>query len=207
MCGVRLACLEDLTAIILLYEEYLREEPCSKSLAISNISNDSVHRAFTSLILSGNIMVNTLGSAVLAMGVFYSRKCGEDQYDNIEGYNQEESFAELNPIIALSDSVLDTSKIREELNVDWITYLEILVTKMNARGRGLAYAIVAAIENYADGVIAAVATSKATERILMRREWRLWKTINSLEFSYDGKHLFQNLGNISAFIKDFRNIR
>ena len=58
------------------------------------------------------------------------------------------------------------------------------MTTMMARGRGVASGIVQAVEEEVDGVIAAVASSEGTLRILKKREWKIWNTLDCKEFLY-----------------------
>ena len=142
---------------------------------------------------------------MLGMGVFYTQKCEGWSLEDIEGFCEKKGFLELCPTIALSSTAVDVERIGKAWGVEEITYLEMLVTTIMARGRGVAGGIVKAVEEAVEqGVIAAVASSVGTERILRRRGWQVWNTLDCSQFVFRKQKLFSGLKPLTVFLKDLR---
>ena len=198
----RKACEDDMFDILKLYSEFTQEEPCAQALGIAGYSNPGIAESLLMLAQSGNIMLCCEETAVLGMAVFYNINCQGSSIPDIEAGCAARGLADLSPIYALSSIALDAQNIGRTWRVDMMTYLEMLVTTMMARGRGVASGIVQAKE--VDGVIAAVASSEGTLRILKKREWKILNTLDCQEFLYREQRVFAGLENITSYFKDTR---
>ena len=141
---------------------------------------------------------------VVGMGVFYKQKCEVWPSEDIERFCKMNGFSELSPTIALSRTALDVHRMGKTFGVDEITYLEMLVTTSQSRGKGVARGIVHAVEDVEEGVIAAVASSEGTARILRRRDWQVWNTLDCSQFVFRDQKLFSGVKPITVFMKDMR---
>ena len=74
------------------------------------------------------------------MGIFYSKLCVEEQ-------NHSPGHDELTPIIYLAAAAINPPWLATTYNIDKYTYIELLVTCPNSRGRGVATAIVSEIQS------------------------------------------------------------
>ena len=200
----RKACEDDMFDILKLYSEFTQEEPCAQALGIAGYANPGIAESLLMLAQSGKIMLCCEDTAVLGMAVFYNINCQGSSIPDIEAGCAARGLADLSPIYALSSIALDVQNIGRTWRVDMMTYLEMLVTTMMARGRGVASGIVQAVEEEVDGVIAAVASSEGTLRILKKREWKIWNTLDCKEFLYREQRVFAGLENITSYVKDAR---
>ena len=200
----RKACEDDMFDILKLYSEFTQEEPCAQALGIAGYANPGIAESLLMLAQSGKIMLCCEDTDVLGMAVFYNINCQGSSIPDIEAGCAARGLADLSPIYALSSIALDVQKIGKTWRVDMMTYLEMLVTTMMARGRGVASGIVQAVEEEVDGVIAAVASSEGTLRILKKREWKIWNTLDCKEFLYREQRVFAGLENITSYVKDAR---
>ena len=200
----RKACEDDMFDILKLYSEFTQEEPCAQALGIAGYANPGIAESLLMLAQSGKIMLCCEDTAVLGMAVFYNINCQGSSIPDIEAGCAARGLADLSPIYALSSIALDVQNIGRTWRVDMMTYLEMLVTTMMARGRGVASGIVQAVEEEVDGVIAAVASSEGTLRILKSRKWKIWNTLDCKEFLYREQRVFAGLENITAYVKDAR---
>ena len=200
----RKACEDDMFDILKLYSEFTQEEPCAQALGIAGYANPGIAESLLMLAQSGKIMLCCEDTDVLGMAVFYNINCQGSSIPDIEAGCAARGLADLSPIYALSSIALDVQNIGRTWRVDMMTYLEMLVTTMMARGRGVASGIVQAVEEDVDGVIAAVASSKGTLRILKKREWKIWNTLDCKEFLYREQRVFAGLENITSYVKDAR---
>ena len=190
--------------ILKLYSEFIQEEPCAQVLGIAGYANPVIAESLLMLAQTGQIMLCCEGTAVLGMAVFYNINSQGSSIPDIEALCAARGLGDLSPIYALTSIALDVQSIGKTWRVDMMTYLEMLVTTMMARGRGVASGIVQAVEEEVDGVIAAVASSEGTHRILKKREWKIWNTLDCKEFLYREQRVFAGLGNITSFVKDAR---
>ena len=200
----RKACEDDMFDILKLYSEFTQEEPCAQALGIAGYANPGIAESLLMLAQSGKIMLCCEDTDVLGMAVFYNINCQGSSIPDIEAGCAARGLADLSPIYALSSIALDVQNIGRTWRVDMMTYLEMLVTTMMARGRGVASGIVQAVEEEVDGVIAAVASSEGTLRILKKREWKIWNTLDCKEFLYREQRVFAGLENITSYVKDAR---
>ena len=200
----RKACEDDMFDILKLYSEFTQEEPCAQALGIAGYANPGIAESLLMLARSGKIMLCCEDTDVLGMAVFYNINCQGSSIPDIEAGCAARGLADLSPIYALSSIALDVQNIGRTWRVDMMTYLEMLVTTMMARGRGVASGIVQAVEEEVDGVIAAVASSEGTLRILKKREWKIWNTLDCKEFLYREQRVFAGLENITSYVKDAR---
>ena len=200
----RKACEDDMFDILKLYSEFTQEEPCAQALGIAGYANPGIAESLLMLAQSGKIMLCCEDTDVLGMAVFYNINCQGSSIPYIEAGCAARGLADLSPIYALSSIALDVQNIGRTWRVDMMTYLEMLVTTMMARGRGVASGIVQAVEEEVDGVIAAVASSEGTLRILKKREWKIWNTLDCKEFLYREQRVFAGLENITSYVKDAR---
>ena len=200
----RKACEDDMFDILKLYSEFTQEEPCAQALGIAGYANPGIAESLLMLAQSGKIMLCCEDSDVLGMAVFYNINCQGSSIPDIEAGCAARGLADLSPIYALSSIALDVQNIGRTWRVDMMTYLEMLVTTMMARGRGVASGIVQAVEEDVDSVIAAVASSEGTLRILKKREWKIWNTLDCKEFLYREQRFFAGLENITSYVKDAR---
>ena len=200
----RKACEDDMFDILKLYSEFTQEEPCAQALGIAGYANPGIAESLLMLAQSCKIMLCCEDTDVLGMAVFYNINCQESSIPDIEAGCVARGLADLSPIYALSSIALDVQNIGRTWRVDMMTYLEMLVTTMMARGRGVASGIVQAVEEEVDGVIAAVASSEGTLRILKKREWKIWNTLDCKEFLYREQRVFAGLENITSYVKDAR---
>ena len=200
----RKACEDDMFDILKLYSEFTQEEPCAQALGIAGYANPGIAESLLMLAQSGKIMLCCEDTAVLGMAVFYNINCQGSSIPDIEAGCAARGLADLSPIYALSSIALDVQNIGKTWRVDMMTYLEMLVTTMMVRGRGVASGIVQAVEEEVDGVIAAVASSEGTLRILKKREWKIWNTLDCKEFLYREQRVFAGLENITSYVKDTR---
>ena len=200
----RKACEDDMFDILKLYSEFTQEEPCAQALGIAGYANPGIAESLLMLAQSGKIMLCCEDTDVLGMAVFYNINCQGSSIPDIEAGCAARGLADLSPIYALSSIALDVQNIGRTWRVDMMTYLEMLVTTMMARGRGVASGIVQAVEEEVDGVIAAVASSEGTLRILKKREWKIWNTLDCKEFLYREQRVFACLENITSYVKDAR---
>ena len=198
------ACEDDMFNILKLYSEFTQEEPCAQALGIAGYANPGIAESLLMLAQSGKIMQCCEDTDVLGMAVFYNINCQGSSIPDIEAGCAARGLADLSPIYALSSIALDAQNIGRTWRVDMMTYLEMLVTTMMARGRGVASGIVQAVEEEVDGVIAAVASSEGTLRILKKREWKILNTLDCQEFLYREQRVFAGLENITSFVKDAR---
>ena len=200
----RKACEDDMFDILKLYSEFTQEEPCAQALGIAGYANPGIAESLLMLAQSGKIMLCCEDTDVLGMAVFYNINCQGSSIPDIEAGCAARGLADLSPIYALSSIALDVQNIGRTWRVDMMTYLEMLVTTMMARGRGVASGIVQAVEEEVDGVIATVASSEGTLRILKKREWKIWNTLDCKEFLYREQRVFAGLENITSYVKDAR---
>ena len=200
----RKACEDDMFDILKLYSEFTQEEPCAQALGIAGYANPGIAESLLMLAQSGKIMLCCEDTDVLGMAVFYNINCQGSSIPDIEAGCAARGLADLSPIYALSSIALDVQNIGRTWRVDMMTYLEMLVTTMMARGRGVASGIVQAVEEEVDGVIAVVASSEGTLRILKKREWKIWNTLDCKEFLYREQRVFAGLENITSYVKDAR---
>ena len=200
----RKACEDDMFDILKLYSEFTQEEPCAQALGIAGYANPGIAESLLMLAQSGKIMLCCEDTDVLGMAVFYNINCQGSSIPDIEAGCAARGLADLSPIYALSSIALDVQNIGRTWRVDMMTYLEMLVTTMMARGRGVASGIVQAVEEEVDGVLAAVASSEGTLRILKKREWKIWNTLDCKEFLYREQRVFAGLENITSYVKDAR---
>ena len=200
----RKACEDDMFDILKLYSEFTQEEPCAQALGIAGYANPGIAESLLMLAQSGKIMLCCEDTDVLGMAVFYNINCQGSSIPDIEAGCAARGLADLSPIYALSSIALDVQNIGRTWRVDMMTYLEMLVTTMMARGRGVASGIVQAVEEEVDGVIAVVASSEGTLRILKKRDWKIWNTLDCKEFLYREQRVFAGLENITSYVKDAR---
>ena len=200
----RKACEDDMFDILKLYSEFTQEEPCAQALGIAGYANPGIAESLLMLAQSGKIMLCCEDTDVLGMAVFYNINCQGSSIPDIEAGCAARGLADLSPIYALSSIALDVQNIGRTWRVDMMTYLEMLVTTMMARGRGVASGIVQAVEEEVDGVIAVVASSEGTLRILKKRDWKIWNTLDCKEFLYMEQRVFAGLENITSYVKDAR---
>jgi hypothetical protein len=206
MLVYRPACENDMFDILKLYTEFNQSEPFAQALGVSSYINPNIAQSLTMLAQSGNIMLCCEGhsQAVLGMGVFYNKQCEDWPAEEIESFCTLHGFPELCPTITLSSSVLESERIGKTQWVDTITYLEMLVTTNMARGKGVASGIVQAVEGEVEGVMASVASSEGTDRILRRRGWKAWNTLDCSQFEFRNERPFKGVRPVTVFVKDQR---
>merc|ERR1711892_467582 len=148
MLVYRKAAQDDIFDILKLYSEFNQEEPCAKALGLASCANPSIAESLAQLAESGKILLccEEEDRTVLGMGVFYTQKCEGWSVEDIEGFCEKKGFLELCPTFALSSTAVGVERIGKAWGVEEITYLEMLVTTIMARGRGVAGGIVKAVE-------------------------------------------------------------
>jgi len=197
---------EDLAVVEKLYAEFNQAEAVAVALGLGSWPNPNVSASLLIQIQAGGVYLFENEEGVTSgMAVTYSRPCILETEQETSHICSTWGYPELSPGIALANQTLQLDSVKAERGFSKVRYLELLVTTARARGKGIAGALVKAVEMDSkvkgEEVLMAVATSQATGRILKKHGWKVWRELDCKTFTYVGQLMFQQLGTVTAYMK------
>jgi len=202
---VRVAVKDDLAEVEKLYAEFNQAEAVAVALGLGSWPNPNVSACLLIQIEAGGVYLYENEGGAKGMAVTYSRPCILETEQETTHLCSTWGYPELSPGIVLANQTLQLTSVKAKMGFSKVRYLELLVTTALARGKGVAGALVKAVEmdskEKGEEVLMAVATSRATGRILNKRGWEVWRELDCKTFLYAGQPMFQQLDTVTAYMK------
>jgi len=214
----RLAVAGDLDQIVNMFHEYDKDEPLGKELNVDYTQdNNSLQVGLAQIIEYGGIIVahnEQNESDLVGFLLFYTRHVMEKNNEKTRekhledaslAYSKELGMDIIAPMYGICHLCFEWDKIETDF-----TYLEVLSTRREYRGKGIATLLVKEFEKLESTrtvpVWISVATAVGTAKILTKLGWEAYSTTQTEDYEFFGEKPFKNLKHeIKAYRKNNPN--